>query len=294
MVQEELAEANSPLTEEIDTLLVEAQKLLEIINLFVKHSDGEDKSDFQKLFSTIPHSTNFSITNIILNCDSLLEAEECTNELELTEDIRKIKLAALRLQGLVNNIESIFTNFLESLNPGNETGLSPDSIFSSSSNTNEISLGNIKTNGVDSRELLKGKILVVDDNPSNLDLFFQHLTRKGHVVTTCLSAKDALDLLQSQNYDLILLDLLMPETNGDQFLEYLKTSVEFQHIPVIIVSALDEFESIIRCIEMGAEDFLPKPFDPVLLKARIGSSLEKSVYGIKKSYIPNRWKPSQK
>lgn len=111
MVQEELAEANSPLTEEIDTLLVEAQKLLEIINLFVKHSDGEDKSDFQKLFSTIPHSTNFSITNIILNCDSLLEAEECTNELELTEDIRKIKLAALRLQGLVNNIESIFTNF---------------------------------------------------------------------------------------------------------------------------------------------------------------------------------------
>jgi two-component system response regulator len=275
MVQEELAEANSPLTEEIDTLLVEAQKLLEIINLFVKHSDGEDKSDFQKLFSTIPHSTNFSITNIILNCDSLLEAEECTNELELTEDIRKIKLAALRLQGLVNNIESIFTNFLESLNPGNGTGLSPDFIFPSSSNTNEISLGNIKTNGVDSRELLKGKILVVDDNPSNLDLFFQHLTRKGHAVTTCLSAKDALGLLQSQNYDLILLDLLMPETNGDQFLEYLKTSVEFQHIPVIIVSALDEFESIIRCIEMGAEDFLPKPFDPVLLKARIGSSLEK-------------------
>ncbi len=275
MVQEELEEVNSPLTEKLDKLLVEAQKLLEIINLFVKHSDAEEKSDFYKLFSTIPHSTNSSITEIILACDSLLEAEECTNELELTEDIKKIKLAALRLQGLVNNIESIFTNFLESLNPGNETDLSPQSIFTSSSNTNKIALGSIKTNSVDRRELLTGKILVVDDSSSNLDLFFQHLTRKGHAVTTCLSAQEALGLLQNQSYDLILLDLLMPETNGDQFLEYLKTSAEFQHIPVIIVSALDEFESIIRCIEMGAEDFLPKPFDPVLLKARIGSSLEK-------------------
>ena len=275
MVQEELAEAESPLTKELDALLVEAKKLLGIINSFVKHSDGEDRSDFHKLFSTIPHSTNFSITKIILVCDGLLKVEECTSQSELVEDIKKIKIAALRLQGLVNNIESIFTNFLESLNPVHEADLSPQSNFPSSSNINEITLGNIKTNGVDSRELLKGKILVVDDNPSNLDLFFQHLTRKGHAVTTCLSAKEALVLLKSQSYDLILLDLLMPETNGDQFLEYLKTSAEFQHIPVIMVSALDEFESIIRCIEMGAEDFLPKPFDPVLLKARIGSSLEK-------------------
>jgi two-component system response regulator len=275
MVQEELAEVESPLTKELDALLVEAKKLLGIINSFVKHSDGEDRSDFHKLFSTIPHSTNFSITKIILVCDGLLKVEECTSQSELVEDIKKIKIAALRLQGLVNNIESIFTNFLESLNPVHEADLSPQSNFPSSSNINEITLGNIKTNGVDSRELLKGKILVVDDNPSNLDLFFQHLTRKGHAVTTCLSAKEALVLLKSQSYDLILLDLLMPETNGDQFLEYLKTSAEFQHIPVIMVSALDEFESIIRCIEMGAEDFLPKPFDPVLLKARIGSSLEK-------------------
>ncbi|QUS61945.1 SpoIIE family protein phosphatase [Synechocystis sp. PCC 7339] len=275
MVQEELTDANSPLAEELDALLVEAQKLLEAINLFVKHSDGEEKSDFHKLFSTIPHSTNSSITKIILSCNNLLKAEECVNQLGLTEDIKKIELAALRLQGLVNNIESIFTNFLESLNPVHEADLSPQLTSASSSTTNEIILGSIKTNSIEGRELLTGKILVVDDSPSNLDLFFQHLTRKGHTVTTCLSAKEALNLLESQSYDLILLDLLMPETNGDQFLEYLKTSVEFQHIPVIIVSALDEFQSIIRCIEMGAEDFLPKPFDPVLLKARIGSSLEK-------------------
>ncbi|WP_228015990.1 histidine kinase dimerization/phospho-acceptor domain-containing protein [Synechocystis salina] len=89
MVQEELTEANSPLAEELDELLVEAQKLLETINLFVKHSDGEEKSDFHKLFSTIPHSTNFSITKIILACDSLLKSEEYPNQLEINEDIKK-------------------------------------------------------------------------------------------------------------------------------------------------------------------------------------------------------------
>ena len=162
MVQEELAEAESPLTKELDALLVEAKKLLGIINSFVKHSDGEDRSDFHKLFSTIPHSTNFSITKIILVCDGLLKVEECTSQSELVEDIKKIKIAALRLQGLVNNIESIFTNFLESLNPVHEADLSPQSNFPSSSNINEITLGNIKTNGVDSREHLKGKNLEVE------------------------------------------------------------------------------------------------------------------------------------
>ncbi|AIE72650.1 MULTISPECIES: SpoIIE family protein phosphatase [unclassified Synechocystis] len=275
MVQEELDAEDSPLLTKVDILLVEAKKLLETINLFVKYSDGEDASDFQKLFSAITHTTNPSITKIIIACDDLLVAKECTDRVEIIEDIKKIRLAGLRLQGLVNNIESIFTNFLDSLNLNLQSDPSVDTSPESSSDQTEIILSNIRTNRIDRRELLTGNILVVDDNPSNLDLFFQHLTRKGHTVTTSLSAKDALVLLKNQSYDLILLDLLMPETNGDQFLEYLKTSSEFQHIPVIIVSALDEFESIIRCIEIGAEDFLPKPFDPVLLKARIGSSLEK-------------------
>src|SRR5204863_9247473 len=86
---------------------------------------------------------------------------------------------------------------------------------------------------------------------------------------------EALELLRSKKFDLMLLDIMMPEMNGYEVLEHLKADAELRHLPVIMISAVGEVESVVRCIELGAEDYLPKPFDATLLRARVGASLEK-------------------
>ena len=120
-----------------------------------------------------------------------------------------------------------------------------------------------------------GRILVVDDNASNRDLLFRRLSHDGHHVTRAESGGRALDILALEEFDLILLDLMMPELNGFQVLERLKADERLRDIPVIMISGLQETDSVIRCIETGAEDYLPKPFNPVLLRARISACLER-------------------
>jgi phosphoserine phosphatase RsbU/P len=120
-----------------------------------------------------------------------------------------------------------------------------------------------------------GIVLIVDDNEHNRDLLSRRLRRQGHLVTMAENGRQALELLQAQRFDLVLLDIMMPEMNGYEVLEFLKRDAGLRHIPVIMISAVDDLDSIVRCIELGAEDYLFKPFNPVLLKARIGASLEK-------------------
>ena len=118
-------------------------------------------------------------------------------------------------------------------------------------------------------------ILVVDDIEDNRDVLRRRLERQGHAVECAPSGADALAMLGAGAFDLVLLDVMMPGMDGYAVLERLKASPETRNIPVIMISALDDIASVVRCIERGAEDYLPKPFDPVLLKARIGACLEK-------------------
>ncbi len=122
---------------------------------------------------------------------------------------------------------------------------------------------------------IHGRILVVDDNRMNRLKLSLGLENQGHRVGLAENGRQALELLGEQIFDLIMLDILMPEMDGYQVLEELKIDPKLRAIPVIVISAIDEMASIIKCIEMGAEDYLPKPFDAVLLKARIGAALEK-------------------
>lgn len=133
----------------------------------------------------------------------------------------------------------------------------------------------ISENEADGAALLPSRILVVDDNPSNRDLLRRRLERQGHSVILAENGTTALSWVDSESFDLILLDLLMPDISGFEVLLSLKADARSRDIPVIMISALDEIDSIVRCIEAGAEDYLTKPFDPILLRARIGSSLEK-------------------
>lgn len=121
----------------------------------------------------------------------------------------------------------------------------------------------------------RARILVVDDGAENRDVLQRRLERSGYAVETAEQGRRALDLLGQRPFDLVLLDVLMPELDGFAVLEAIKGNPTLRDIPVIMISALDEMPSIVRCIERGAEDFLHKPFDPVLLRARINASLEK-------------------
>jgi sigma-B regulation protein RsbU (phosphoserine phosphatase) len=119
-------------------------------------------------------------------------------------------------------------------------------------------------------------LLVVDDNEDNRFTLTERLAREGYAnVTTANNGREALELLRSRPFDLVLLDIMMPDINGYEVLEQMKAGGQLHNIPVIMISALTDLDSVIRCIELGAVDYLPKPFNPTLLRARVGASLEK-------------------
>jgi signal transduction histidine kinase len=121
----------------------------------------------------------------------------------------------------------------------------------------------------------QASILVVDDNETNRDLLSRRVERQGYQAAVAENGRQALDFLSKRAFDLVLLDILMPEMDGYQTLAALKFDPNLRNIPVIMISAVDQIESVVRCIEMGADDYLPKPFNPTLLKARISASIEK-------------------
>jgi len=120
-----------------------------------------------------------------------------------------------------------------------------------------------------------GRLLVVDDNEMNRDLLSRRLKQQGHRVVSARNGREALEMIAADEFDLVLLDIMMPELDGYEVLERMRAEGTLDQLPVIMISAVTEMESVIRCIEIGATDYLPKPFNPILLKARVGATLEK-------------------
>ncbi|HEY7314279.1 MAG TPA: response regulator [Gemmataceae bacterium] len=120
-----------------------------------------------------------------------------------------------------------------------------------------------------------GSILVADDQESNRQMLDRLLSLLGHTVTVAENGRQALALLREHPFDLVLLDVVMPEMDGVSALKQIKSDAHLREVPVIMVSGLDEVASVVRCIEEGAEDYLTKPLDPIILAARINAWLEK-------------------
>lgn len=118
-----------------------------------------------------------------------------------------------------------------------------------------------------------GTILVVDDEMLNRTLLATSLIEAGHTVEMAENGVQALDMIGAADYDIVLLDLIMPDMDGFEVLDHLKSDPDWLHLPVIVVSAMDDLDSVVRCIQIGATDYLFKPFDPVLLHARVDSTL---------------------
>src|SRR5512142_1078760 len=121
----------------------------------------------------------------------------------------------------------------------------------------------------------KARILIVDDEPFNVDYLEQELEEAEYATIRAANGQEALEKVRTDPPDLILLDIMMPVMDGFQVLSRLKAEEATRDIPVIVISASNNLESVVRGIQLGAEDYLPKPFEPVLLHARICSSLEK-------------------
>jgi len=119
------------------------------------------------------------------------------------------------------------------------------------------------------------RLLVVDDNKVNRLLLARNLELQGHSVALAENGRVALEMLRRESFDQLLLDIEMPEMDGFQVLEQLVKDLQLRDLPVIVTSSLEGIHNVVRCIELGAEDYLTKPVNPVLLKARIGASLEK-------------------
>lgn len=122
---------------------------------------------------------------------------------------------------------------------------------------------------------LAGRILAVDDDPVNRNMLIRRLRKLGFEVEEAVDGHDALQKLKNLSFDLVLLDVMMPGLDGFQTLEFMKSDPRLRHVPVIMLTALDDPASTVRCIETGAEDYVPKPFNAVILRARITASLEK-------------------
>lgn len=129
--------------------------------------------------------------------------------------------------------------------------------------------------GFSSSPMAHARILAVDDDAMNRDMLVRRLDKLGYDVTEATDGREALTILKDGNFDLVLLDILMPDLDGFQTIEFMKADPRLKHIPVIMLTALDDVDSTVRCIEAGAEDYVPKPFSPVILRARITASLEK-------------------
>jgi serine phosphatase RsbU (regulator of sigma subunit) len=119
------------------------------------------------------------------------------------------------------------------------------------------------------------RVLIVDDLEVNRDLLARRVQRLGHRHDFADSGRTALERMRASDFDLVLLDITMPEMDGYEALAQMKADPRLAHIPVVMVTAIDGVDSVVRCLELGAEDYITKPFNPVVLRARIASSLNK-------------------
>jgi CheY-like chemotaxis protein len=242
-----LEDATAPAVREgLDRALGAGRELLERINATVPPTRSEiSEPEINKLYELLREPQG----RILTATTELLAPTDGPLDQQFERDVRRIRSSAERLLTIgIPEIKSSRTT-LTSEHPTRET---------------HAVLATIQAH-----------LLVVDDVEDNRAVLERRLTRQGHTVVSVSGGYAALDRLGKEKFDLVLLDVLMPDLDGLAVLERMKGDPTLRDIPVIMISALDDVASVVRCIERGAEDHLPKPFDPVLLRARISACLEK-------------------
>jgi adenylate cyclase len=241
-----------------------------VVNLALQGSFAID-DDFTKFKSRLRHDLRTPLNAVKGYSELIMEEARDSGRDQLHADASKISAAAGQLLGQVDTLVAMTDPAMLGTPESLPLFVTPsrDLVGQVMQSIRPIAPTRIRDQGHSSR------ILVVDDILANRELLSRRLSRDGHVVSMVDGGRSALQLLAATQFDLVLLDLMMPDMNGFEVLQQLKNDPALQHIPIIMISALDEIDSTVRCIEAGAEDYIPKPFDPVLLSARIEASLER-------------------
>jgi adenylate cyclase len=258
---------------DLKNVLAAGRQLLAIVNDLLdaqKLASDDVAFNLESLIANLDYQARAPLNGVIGYSEILLEIAAEQEQAEIIPDLERIHAAGNLFLTRLNNIIDF-----SSLDAGLKTPIpgaadqSPliDSVMAS---LQELAQESVALTGGET-----GALLVVDDNEINRDLLSRYLARLGHTVQTAPDGKKALEMIDSGAFDLVLLDIMMPELNGYQVLQHLKESPTWRDLPVIMISALDEMDSVVRCIELGAADYLAKPFNPVLLRARVGACLEK-------------------
>jgi CheY-like chemotaxis protein len=263
---------------DINKMLAASNQLSTLITqLFSKKSSPNGEIDLEAFTSAIRHDLRTPINAIIGYGEMLLEDVNEDNHPDACSDLQKLLTTARRLLTLIGDL-SYFSKSesqqKKTLEPelAQANTLMDEVVHSIRTTTNPTII--TEQQPVDFPHQT-ASLLVVDDKESNRDLLSRRLDRQGFHVEVAENGVQALQMIRKQDYDLVLLDIIMPEMNGYQVLAEIKNDPKLCRIPVIMISALDEITSVVNCIEMGAEDYLQKPFNQVILNAKISASLER-------------------
>jgi DNA-binding response OmpR family regulator len=207
------------------------------------------------------HSLHSPLTSVQGLAYLLIEEHQGT---PICDDARRIDAAAVQLTRVSDSLEDMYRLRLDRSSDGSLPGPSTPPLESE-----------LPEEPADRSGARHGSILVIDDEESNRDLLTRRLTHQGHLVMTADSGEAGLAVAARGDVDLILLDVLMAGLSGYEVLSKLKADATLREIPVLMISALDQTASVTRCIALGADDYLTKPFDPLVLRARVSSCLRK-------------------
>jgi adenylate cyclase len=260
MLQEEISgSGETHLVSQLQTIHRTASQILkEVEHRLDLDSGAVSQDDFAFLLETIhnlSHEIKHHAAQLARHCGSSVESS-------VRSDLSRVAASARRLQAIAPLLLARAEQYVP---PENETSaLKPPP--QDPSDTSFLLRG---------AKTAQGTLLVVDDDESNRMLLTRRLLRQGYQVFAAENGRRALEMIHAKSFDLVLLDIMMPEVDGLQVLLRMKDDERLRHIPVIMISALDDLTTLVRCIQAGAEDYLTKPFDAILLSARIGACLEK-------------------
>ncbi|MFM2093568.1 MAG: hypothetical protein RIS70_692, partial [Planctomycetota bacterium] len=231
----------------------------------------------------VRHDMRTPVNHILGFSEMLQEDAEANGHLQYVADLQKIQQAARALNGMIE--QHLSGDSAVRLPQASPESSSAESATAGSNrpkaeHSSDATVILENDNGASSAEetSLNGCVLAVDDDMQNREVLARRLERQGLRVETACGGLEALAKVESQAFDAILLDVMMPDMDGLSVLRRIKEQPTLRHIPIIMLSALDEIDVVIRCVEAGAEDYLPKPVNPTLLRARLSTCLEKKFF----------------
>src|SRR5437667_681844 len=248
--------------------------------------------DFQAVHEAAAHI--FAEVNHCLNLDNIKSEPENIRKLQQTIQVYSEKIITLteglsekcdtlennsfgddllRITGSARQLQTLVPALLDSLADVEPSQVTALESAATASLIQQIGVASLLSHASAGKQPLVGTLLVVDDNETNRAMLSRRLRRQGHTVALAENGRQALEKLRARRFDVVLLDIMMPEMDGFEMLRRLKADAATQNIPVIMLSAVDEMDAVVRCIELGADDYLAKPFPPAILHARVEACL---------------------